>query len=106
MRRPSAAAGSPSEPPPGGELFSLAPLTLSYLSDCTWEDGTERELGTMTLFVKDGRWRICLNDRALDRVAYLTGDTPEDCVLSLEEQLAADRVDWRRSEGGAWRKRK
>lgn len=78
-----------------GEVSRLFPLIVEYLAADRWDDGTPRERSTLLMFVDGLRWKVCLNDRALGRVAFVSGVDPEEVLSSLEEALAKDSLDWR-----------
>lgn len=87
--------GGPVVPDP---TFSvLYPALWEYLSLERWEDGELRETSTLLLFVVEGRWRACLNDRAHGRSCWRSGDTLEALLVSLEDALASGLAEWRRS---------
>lgn len=104
LKKPSALSGSP---PQNGAALDAAftktyPTLHAYLADTTWEDGEERETATVTLFVEEGLFKICLNDRALGRSAWLSGHTFTGLLKGLEAGLLSDELQWRRRpEGGS-----
>lgn len=105
MKRPGASVnGTGQAPPPGSTLSSLESL-YSYLTESKWEDGEPRELSTLMLFVQDGRWKACLNDRACKRVCFVSGATIEEALLSLDEDLRHDEADWRQTRDTNSKKR-
>jgi hypothetical protein len=79
-----------------GTVSSLCPTVLEYLSSTRWDDGSERQTSTVLVFCEEGRWKACLNDRAMDRTAFVSGNTPEGLLTNLEAALADGTVDWRR----------
>jgi hypothetical protein len=95
MKRPHGPESSNGQPLELGEISRLFPLIVEYLTATTWDDGSERELATLMMFVDGNRWKLCLNDRALSRVAFMTGKDPEEALSSLEDGLQRDSVDWR-----------
>lgn len=101
MKKPngkSSPSGARAEP---GDILLDRPRLFEYLSEAAWEDGTERELSTLTLFTADGRWRASLNDKALNRIAFMSGATPEACLDNLENGLENDDLDWRPNRGAS-----
>lgn len=68
---------------------------FEHLVEDRWDDGTVRETSTLLLFVEAGRWKGCLNDRALGRSCFLSADTPEGLLAAFEGGLADDGLDWR-----------
>lgn len=104
MRRPPSG-----DRPPGSDVslreadwFETQYPTLAEFASCTvWEDGGARETGTILLLVDEGRWKVCLNDRALSRSAWVSGDSPCGAFGNAEDGLREERLDWRRRrEGG------
>lgn len=105
MKRPSAAADGTGKAPEHGSTLSSLPSLYSYLTDSKWEDGSPRELATLMIFAQDGRWKVCLSDKATGRVCFLSGTTIEEALLSLDEGLGTDEVDWRTAGSGQGRKK-
>lgn len=71
------------------------PTILEYLTDAKWEDGTDREVSSVTVFVEDGYFKLALNDKDLRRSLYVTGETLEKALLALEKGLNGQTADWR-----------
>lgn len=78
-----------------GDWGTLFPALVEFLTLSVWEDGTPRALGTLTLFVQDGLWKVCLNDKDASRIAFVSGKTPDDALGSAEANLASAALDWR-----------
>lgn len=77
------------------------PLLIQFLNDDTWDDGGTRTPGSMTLFIEDGIWKACLNDRDAQASLYVTGDNVNACLKSIEGRLSgASQADWR-----VWKKK-
>lgn len=77
------------------------PCLVEFLSDDQWDDGTSRTPGSLTLFIEDGIWKACLNDRDASASMYVTGDNAVACMKSLETRLnGGTAADWR-----AWKKK-
>ena len=78
------------------------PTVIQFLSDVTWDDGSARTPGSLTLFIEDGIWKACLNDRDASASLYVSGDNVTACLKSLENRLAGTvTAEWR-----AWKKKK
>lgn len=71
------------------------PLLAEHLIDETWSDGSSRETSSVTFRVEDGRFNLALNDRALKQSAYVTADSLETGLASLEKGLRGGNLDWR-----------
>jgi hypothetical protein len=95
MKRPSAGDGASAPVPPSSGILAKCPTLFLFLTDGLWDDGSRRELPTL-LFFRDGdRFKVCVSDRALSRVAFVTGDTLEAILGTVEKDLAKDALDWR-----------
>jgi len=101
-RAQSPSGGSP-RPGPGSvpaAFVALYPALWDYLSEDRFDDGKRREVATVTLFVVDGGFRACINDKANHRVGFVSGATLEGLLASLEANLATDEMDWRSAKKG------
>jgi hypothetical protein len=78
------------------------PALVEYLLSDKWDDGKVRVTSTLLLFVDQGEWKACLNDRDGGRVAFVTAGTVAGLLGALEEQLQAGSAEWRASK--PWRK--
>lgn len=80
------------------------PVLYEYLTDVKWDDGTAREPSTLSLFVEDGRFKAALNDKAMRRSLYVSGDRFQDAILALEKALTGQTPDWRVWKAGKGKK--
>jgi hypothetical protein len=88
-------------PPPDDEVFAGEyPALWEYLTAAEFPGGKPRQLSTLMVLVEDGVWKGCLNDRALDRSAWASGDSLERVLARLEASLASDSAEWRRRPAG------
>lgn len=76
------------------------PAVYEYLTLAKMPDGNERQVATLIVFIEDGRWKVCLSDRETDRTLWMSGDTLEDCLLSLDQAIQTGDANWRRSYKG------
>lgn len=93
----------------GGAQQVLPPLTgvieglpglLEFLTITNYPDGSVRQRSTIGVFVEDGLVKVCLNDRDTSRTLWRSGQSLEDCLLSLEVALQEPGTDWRQSSTG------
>lgn len=101
FQRPSGGGGGKASP--GGELgdpwfIARFPALAEFLSAVQWDDGKRRVPGSLTLFVEEGLIKTCLNDKDGGNVCFLTADTLEGLLGSLEKGLVEGGLDWRRSK--------
>jgi len=106
MRKPVAAAHDATFAPvfPDSDWEELFPLVCDHLSDATYEDGSRRDVSTLSLRCQDGLVLAALNDVDLGRGLYRTGTSVLNAVEALEKALGGATADWRawnRGKGGA-----
>jgi len=80
----------------GCPLSKRFPALVEFLTVGKWDDGAPRTTGTMLVLWEDGRWRAMLNDRNDNLTAWLSSDTLEGLLASLEAAVADGAVEWRR----------
>lgn len=85
-------------------LTERLPSLIEFLSLPQYEDGTPRELPTLTVFCEPGCLKAALNDRDGGRVAFVTAVSLEGLLVALEEGLAFSSLDWRPSRSGKSRR--
>lgn len=99
LRRQAAAepAGAPAGRADAGEWSQSFPALAEFLVATAWEDGSSRIPGTLTLFVDDSAWKLCLSDKAQSLVAFVSGSSPLQAFQSAEQGLVTGKLDWRSS---------
>jgi len=82
--------------------FSKQYPTLSmYLTLTKYEKGESRVTSTLLIFLESNVLRVCLNDRDNNRSVFVTGETVESALMSLENGLLSDRLEWRTKNWGS-----
>lgn len=76
------------------------PNLYEMMTATTFEDGSKRQTSTLNIFVDDGCFKACLNDRAEGQVAFVTDETVQGLLGAVEEQLATGAIQWRTQTGG------
>jgi len=92
---PSRHNGVKEEPFSDVEFCSKYPTLYAFLTDRTWDDGKPRVTSTLLIFLEHDVLRICINDRDSNRSAFITGQTIEEALTSLEARLCAETLEWR-----------
>jgi len=85
--------GGPSLVPEHGPVGEHKGL-CDYLTNPKYDDGTARELSTVTLFY-DGGAKAALNDRDNKRSLYVTGCDWGECLQALGEAITNGDGEWR-----------
>jgi len=82
--------------PPAEPLLAKRPHIAALLTDPWWDDGTPREVCTMTVRVGADSTQININDIPNEQTISTTADTLEDALDTLEDALAAGKNPWRK----------
>lgn len=99
LRKPSPVAPTTSLNGVDDSLFALEHPTLwEWLVTPCWEDGSSRLLPSLTIFVENATLKVCLNDKACQRVCFLTSTSIEGLLSEAESALLAGTLDWRASK--------
>jgi hypothetical protein len=106
MKRPEKAhKGDPLGTPAKGDLLSHCPALWEFLTCDKFDDGTIRERSTLTFFCDGPAAKLCLTDRAADRIAFAAADTLDAALILLNEQIECGTLLWRDSDGTRRRRR-
>lgn len=89
---------------PHEPFLKNCPLVAQLLTDAWWDDGTAREVCTLTVRVGLDTTQINVNDAANEQSITTTAGSFEEALALLEEALAAGRNLWRK--WGNFKKRK
>lgn len=81
-----------------GSLFSGHAAIWEMLTCDKWDDGTPRQRGTLLVLCDGGIVKLWLNDRALKRAAWVSGDSLEAAMEALDHGIAEDNLPWRPQE--------
>jgi len=85
------------------ELF---PALFEHLTETRWDDGSRRETSSISVFVQDGTWKACLNDKDSGRTAFVSARSPDELLDVLEKAVATGSVEWKPYTGQGRGKRK
>jgi hypothetical protein len=73
------------------------PLLFEHLAAIRYEDGSARKTSSLMVLIEDGCTKVCLNDRQEGRSCWLSGASLEQALFVLEERLADNTIEWRKS---------
>jgi hypothetical protein len=80
---------------PSGEWPTLFPALVEFLTLAVWEDGTSRLPGSLTLFVDNCSWKVCLHCKDTARVGFVSSSSAEGALQAAEDALVRSTLDWR-----------
>ena len=94
VRRPSNDDGSmqPEVSTPG--FVSNYPDLADFLIKSRGS-GQTPSTGTITLFLEQGRFKLCLNDRPLSRSTFVSGGTLFEALANADAGIRGKRLKWR-----------
>lgn len=93
--KPTESMGSSSGGFPDQGFEESYPTLYSYLCDASYESGEPRKTATITMFCDAGYLKACVNDRDNDRSAFVTSETMEGLLDSLEACLSDAKTVWK-----------
>jgi len=82
----------------------LRPL-WDFLSDAKWEDGVDRQLGTLMILVEDGLVKAWVHDRDASCSAWVSADSLQGLLEAVSRGLEKDSLEWRKDRPSPARKR-
>jgi hypothetical protein len=68
---------------------------LEFLSSLSGTGSSKRAPGTLSLTTKDGKWSCRVKDLTEKVYAYVTADSLDDVLSTLETGLGDGSLDWR-----------
>jgi hypothetical protein len=97
-RNRDGAERAPGKAAEDGEFGERYPCLYAHLTDEKWDDGARRLTSTLFFFCEGGYFKVCLNDRAEKQVAFVSGLSWAECLDTLERDLEADLLEWRKQK--------
>ena len=87
-----------SAPTPGvldGTLEKDYPNVWAHLYQDRYDDGTPRKTSTLLFFLDEGKCKVCVNDREMNRSFFRAAAGLYDALEAVEEALESGSADWR-----------
>lgn len=103
LRRPGCSPGDPhgGVPTLDASFAEQLPGLHAFFTEVTYEDGSERLPGSLTMFADAGMLKACLSDKSTGMVAFVSGSSPAVVLERASVGLEAGSLDWRGgSQGG------
>jgi hypothetical protein len=102
LRKPSGVSGAVGHPAVdlSGTWLAPFPHVRDFLCVPVWDDGSPRQVGSITLFCDEGRMKACANDKDAQLMCFVSGESLEAVFASLEAVLASGGGDWRAMKQG------
>lgn len=99
VQKPQTQAGAVgADKPLTGAFLSDFPTVWCYLTDSKWDDGSRRERATILIVADGGVMKLWMGDNANNRSTWVTGESLEQALTILEEQLSTSSAPWRPME--------
>jgi len=76
-------------------LKGWLPELHAFLTETTWEDGKPRKTGTVMLLTEDGLWKAWIHDRDTKVSGWLSGESWEGLLESLNKAFGSGSITWR-----------
>jgi hypothetical protein len=97
--------GQPEHLSMAGEVRGKFEAIVEFLSRSQWDDGSARDPGTMLICTGEGRWRAWLNDRDSGLACWVSSDTLQGLLGTVEKGLQEGKLEWRQQpkKGGGRR---
>jgi len=89
--------GSSSHAVSPGQLLAPFSSIWEFLTATSWEDGTSRIPGTLSLKLWSGALQVTLTDPSTGTYCCRSAATLDDVLLALEVALQDDTANWRKS---------
>jgi len=80
------------------EFARQYPALHEYMTADVYPSGESRQRSTVSIFVEDGTWKACLNEKEQGLVLFVAEDRFGTLVEALELLLQEDSVPWRKSK--------
>ncbi len=99
LRRPDGGSSGCGDSCSGGLqlMRETLPGLGAFLGETSWDDGSPRLPGSLTLFCEDGVLKCCLSDKDLERIVFVSVDAWEGFWETLSARIERDAFEWRRS---------
>jgi len=75
-------------------LKQLYPQLHDHLTVQVYEDGEVREVSVLSVFTKNGLWKLSLSDKNSSEVCFVSAETYDMALKTLEDSLESGRADW------------
>jgi hypothetical protein len=86
------------------EWATLLPTTWAYLTQDRWEDGSPRETSGLLVFQQDGLLKAMLRDKNSGLCLWVTGQSLQGLLATLEAALGDPAAEWRQDRQQAGQK--
>lgn len=95
MRTAAAAAKTSGDGWPDEAWAKKHPQLVIWLSDDRWDDGTTRELSSLSLKYQEGMVLASLNDQDGKRTLYKAAGSVAEAIQAIEKALQTGNAEWR-----------
>lgn len=98
--RKKAVHNAPGSPAASVDGLSKLPQLGEWMTSTTYDDGSPRQLPTVTFWCQGGEWKCNLRDRAEGLCLWLSAETWAELVKMIDEACQDESYPWRKDEYG------
>src|SRR5262249_24986254 len=80
------------------------PALWQFLTATEYKPGEPRERSSLTMFVEEGSFKLCLSERTKNCSCWATGPTFLEALEALERRITSASPEWRSSGKGKRKK--
>jgi len=92
--------GQPLSLRPGSKLLDVFPNLLEWLCCLSPEGALARPPGSIQIFVEGGKWKARLKDKAERAYCFVSGESLDGLLESVNDGLGDGTLDWRPDNDG------
>lgn len=78
------------------EMCKRYPDLAEFLGRTKWDDGSDRECGTVLVCCEDGRWKCWCNDKDAGLSCWVSGESFAKVLSAANKAVGGSGGDWRR----------
>lgn len=94
IARPAQLSRPPAHDTPKKMFADLYPVLQKFLAHPR-KSPNQHETGSLTIFVDDERYKVCLNDRPNEQSTFVSSDSLGDCFRIADSGLSSGTLKWR-----------
>jgi hypothetical protein len=90
--------------PEDSDFLEAWPGLWELMTETKYPDGKDRERSSLTVFIEEGSFKLCISERTRELSCWATGPTFKRALDALEGRVVSDSPEWRASGRGKKKK--